>query len=290
MIVHANPASFSFFHILKLSLSNNSLSQDESESLTISVSTAFNPRSHDEEPNLIFCSSDGVVFYVNYDVIVKASSTAFQERINDPSLASVEIPADSMKIVPISEPSSVLNLMLHALYGTPSAQHSPTFETLVAAVNNMPLYGIDPKAHISRSSHLYGTLVAYAPLYPLELYTLAAHFDLYDLAVATSSHLLSCQLSTITDEMAERMGPLYLKRLFNLHNNLFDTLKQILLSPPLPHGPTKICSFEDQRRLTRAWALASAHLAWDTRPGTQIQVSKTNFLFFFFFLTAVSGC
>jgi len=32
------------------------------------------------------------------------------------------------------------------------------------------------------------------------------------------------------------------------------------------HGPTPLCDFTEQKRLTRAWALAAAYLAWDARP------------------------
>lgn len=67
--------------------------------------------------------------------------------------------------------------------------------------------------------------------------------------------------------MAERIGAVYLKRLFFLHFGRAEALKRILLPPPHPHAPTPSCDFSDQKKLTRAWALASAYLAWDTRPG-----------------------
>jgi hypothetical protein len=49
-------------------------------------------------------------------------------------------------------------------------------------------------------------------MFPLQLYALAAHYDIFDLAVPTSSHLLSFPLSRLSDEMVERMGAIYLKR------------------------------------------------------------------------------
>lgn len=66
---------------------------------------------------------------------------------------------------------------------------------------------------------MYTLLMAHAPLCPLDLYALAASYDLYDLAVAASSHLLSMTLAMLTDEMAERIGPIYVKRLFFLFTN-----------------------------------------------------------------------
>jgi len=109
-------------------------------------------------------------------------------------------------------------------------------------------------------------LLSQAPLYPLDVYTVAAKHDLHDLAVSTSPHLLSFQLYTLTDEMAEAMGPKYLRKMFFLHIGRSDALKRLLLQPPHPHAPTPWCDFTDQKTLTRAWALASAYLAWDARP------------------------
>lgn len=138
----------------------------------------------------------------------------------------------------------------------------------MAAVNRLPVYGIRPKSRIAPKMPLYTLLLSHAPLCPLELYALAACYDLYELAVATSSHLLSMPLSTLTDEVAERIGPIYLKRLFFLHFGRSEALKRVLLPPPHPHAPTSRCDFSDQKRLTRAWTLAAAYLAWEVRPGT----------------------
>ncbi|TFK68539.1 hypothetical protein BDN72DRAFT_898032 [Pluteus cervinus] len=229
----------------------------------ISISTAFNPETHSTEPDLAFSSSDNVLFYVDTKVLAKASPQAFQSLISAPPLH--ETPPGSMRIVLIQEASPVLNVMLHVLYGTSCARHSPTFEVLADAVNHMPLYKISPTTHITPSSHIYSTLVAYAPVYPLELYALAGHHHLYELAVATSSHLLSYQIPSMSEETAQRMGSLYLKRLFDLHLNRFNALREMLLRPPHPHLPTKECSLADQGALRRAWALASAYLAWEAR-------------------------
>ncbi len=88
-------------------------------------------------------------------------------------------------------------------------------------------------------------------------------------SVADSNFLprLSYHLPGLTDELVDRIGPRYLKRLFFLHMGRADALKRILLPPPHPHPPTLWCDFEEQKRLARAWALASAYLAWEARPG-----------------------
>jgi hypothetical protein len=167
----------------------------------------------------------------------------------------------------VPDSSAVFNVVLHTLYGTSSAHNSPSFDTLTTAVDRMPFYDIDPKDYITRQTPLYQLLLSHAPLYPLQLYSLAGRHELEDLAVASSSHLLSFPISSLRDEMAMQMGATYLKRLFCLHFNRVNALKQILLAPPHPHPPTNECDFGQQKALTRAWALVSAHLAWDARPG-----------------------
>jgi hypothetical protein len=188
------------------------------------------------------------------------------------------------RLIPVPETSTVLNIILHVLYGTSSAQHSPTFDALTTAVDRMPFYDLVPKQHIIPRTPLYDLLLTHAPLFPIQLYTLAGHHELYGLAVATSSHLLSYPLANLPEEMAERMGALYLKKLLCLHLDRFNALKDILLSPPHPHPPTKECSFTEQKKLTRAWALVAAYLAWDARPGTPLVYNSSLYASAFFCL------
>ena len=67
--------------------------------------------------------------------------------------------------------------------------------------------------------------------------------------------------------MAKEVSPVYLKRLFFLHYGRADALERILasLSSSHPHPPTRECDRTEQRKLSRAWVLASAYLAWDAR-------------------------
>lgn len=236
----------------------------------VSVSTAFHPGAHDVHADTIFASSDSVLFYVSSEVLKGASHNAFS-RIFEGARTERNTSESNLAqgiMIPVPETSAVLNVILHMMYGSSAAQHSPAFETLTTVVERMSCYDLHPKNFIFPRAPLYELLLAYAPLFPLPLYTLAGHHDLYDLAVATSSHLLSYPLSNLTDEVVEQMGALYLKKLMCLHLERFNALKQILLQPPHPHPASKECSFMDQRRLTRAWALVAAYLAWDARPGT----------------------
>jgi len=232
------------------------------EQTVISVSTSFFPGAHVAGNDICLSSSDAVLFYANSQVILAASDHAFSTILSG-QLSDMKY-RDT--IINIPQEAAVLNVILHALYNISCAHHAPPLQTLLTAVSEMPLYDINPKKHVIPGTPLYMILLSHAPLHPIDVYSLAAHFDLEDLAVNSSSHLLSYPLSSITDEVAQRMGVLYLKRLMCLHLGRNAALKNILLIPPPPHPPTKECTFSDQKKLTRAWALVSAYLAWDARP------------------------
>ncbi|EPQ52882.1 hypothetical protein GLOTRDRAFT_80112 [Gloeophyllum trabeum ATCC 11539] len=243
------------------------------EGLTISVSTAFYPGAAVDPlpPDLILASADSVFFYVHSNRLLRCSQNGFN--------ASLPIPLTEMytgdcPILAATETSTVLNIVLHAIYDLPFEQYSPTSECLVGAVQSLHKYGAVLKQLVVPSTPLYQHLMSVAPLNPIDIYTIAAQFELEELAVATSSHLLSFSLSSISDEMAIRMGPLYLKRLFFLHLGRLDALKRILLPPPPPHPPTNACNFADQKQMVRVWALAVAYLAWDARPDLPITTIK----------------
>jgi hypothetical protein len=239
----------------------------------VSVSTTFYPGANNDAlpADVLLQSSDSVFFYVHSHVLLGASENGFCSMLPAPS------PKDENHFGPIltvPESSAVFNIVLHTIYDMSCAHYSPSFEHLVAAVHSLKSYGISLNTRIAPSTPLFTLLLARAPLHPLELYALAAYYDLNELAISTSSHLLSFQLSSLTDVMAERIGPVYLKRLFFLHFGRVDALKRLLLSPPHPHAPTPWCDFTEQKRLTRAWALASAYLAWDARPGMYHLISE----------------
>ncbi|THV08616.1 hypothetical protein K435DRAFT_814998 [Dendrothele bispora CBS 962.96] len=231
----------------------------------VSVSTTFYPGAniHSFPPDIALLSADSVFFYVHSQILLSTSNNNFRKLI--PSSPPSKGAAQDL-VIHVPEQSPVLNVILHAVYDMSCAHYSPPFEVLVMAVNSFHDYGIEPRSRIVPSTPLYTLLLSHAPLFPLDVYTLASKYDLYDLAVSTSPHLLSFQLSSLTDEIAVGIGPKYLKRLFFLHIGRSDALKRLLLQPPHPHAPTPWCDFTDQKTLTRAWALASAYLAWDARP------------------------
>ncbi|KAK0206465.1 hypothetical protein DFS33DRAFT_1372765 [Desarmillaria ectypa] len=235
------------------------------ENIFVSVSTTFYPGAQNDAlpPDMTLLSSDSVFFYVHTHVLLGVSNNRFKYLI---PLSTTSNAKEQNVVVHVSETAPVLNVILHTMYRMSCMHYSPPFDTLVAAVHQFSSYGIDVISHISPSTPLYSHLLSHAPLFPIDLYALAACYNLYDLAVSTSSHLLSYHLAGLTDELVDRIGPRYLKRLFFLHIGRTDALRRILLPPPHPHPPTHWCDFEEQKRLSRAWALASAYLAWEARP------------------------
>ena len=218
----------------------------------------------------VFRSTDGVLFYVNASVLLKASKSIFEAFLG----ASLQDKRFRDAILDIPESSSVLNIIIHTIYGLSCAKHSPPFDDIETAVDRMPVYGLMPSTFIKPSSPLFQLLLSHAPVQPIRIYALAGHFGLDELAVQTSSHLLSYELSGLTDDLAKRMGAVYFKRLMCLHINLLDSLKAIILQPPPPHPATDTCDFMEQKKLSRAWALAASYLAWDSRPGTSLSSNR----------------
>ncbi|PPQ97280.1 hypothetical protein CVT26_006673 [Gymnopilus dilepis] len=248
--------------VIAVTQENSVVVDDPSSSLTvidsIPVSTAFHAGGI-PHPNTLFLSSDGVLFYVHDKTLLERCPKAFQGYLSSP----VSEGRGGGRIIQLNAPSAELNVILHALYGTSAAAHSPDTTTLINAVDRMPAFSIPPDSIIRPSTELYGLLLAHAPLRPLDIYALAARYNLSSLASSASTHLLSYDLNTISDDMVKRMGAVYFKRLAVLHLERHRLLKQILLRPPHPHPPTDECGFKEQEKLMRTWALLSAYFVWD---------------------------
>ncbi|KAF7966829.1 hypothetical protein HWV62_36933 [Athelia sp. TMB] len=235
----------------------------------VSVSTTFFPGSPQKssQTDIILLSDDSVWFYVDSDKLLRASDNLFNNLLPSHPTLNGKPDFNFGPIISVPESSRVLNILLHAIYEMSPANYNPSFTDLSRAAYLLPQYGIYIPTALATSppSPLYTLLAAQAKHHPLDLYILAAQLNVHPLASHASQYLHSICLSDISDEEALKIGPIYLKRLFFLHYGRADALKRILLAPPHPHPPTKQCDYLDQRGLTRAWALASAYLAWDSR-------------------------
>lgn len=208
-------------------------------------------------------------FYVHSERLRDASLNGFNSQLpHEPLKPQVAFDDGNQTIIMLSESSQVINVVLHTMYTMSCSHFSPSLDHITQAVDALRKYGVPLKTYVAPNTPLYTLILSRAPLFPIELYAVASENDLLELATAISSHLLSFNLSSLTDEIATKIGPVYLKRLFFLHLGRNDALKRLLLSPPSLHGPLPGCDFTEQKKLTRAWALATAYLAWDARPGT----------------------
>jgi hypothetical protein len=239
---------------------------EERDQTMISVSTTFFPGAElDVLPtDLIILSSDSVFFYVHEHKILATSTNGFNSQLPLKGGGQLE---DAGNILPLHLDSVVLNILLHTIYNISAVHYAPTPDAVISAVESLEEYGLSVQTHLAPATPLYALFLGTAPQAPIEFYAVAGSYDLHHLAIPISSFLLTFSLASLTDELAVKMGPLHLKRLFFLHLGRIEALKRLLLPPPQPHVPIGTCDFSEQKKLTRAWALASAYLAWDVRPG-----------------------
>ncbi|KAI0768792.1 hypothetical protein BD413DRAFT_493744 [Trametes elegans] len=206
-------------------------------------------------PDTSLVSSDAIYFHVHRQQLLACSTNAFGGRLTQ------HTPALSLP-----ESSAALNVVLHTIYGMSCVHTGPPLEDTEAAVGALVKYGL-PVAHLAAPGMpLYQLMLSYAPYRPIEAYALAGHFRLDALAAAVSSHLLAFDVSTLSDALAVKMGPVYFRRLYDLHRARLAALRTIVLRPPARHALTPGCNEEVQQEVSRAWAFASAEIVWNARP------------------------
>ncbi|KAJ3808572.1 hypothetical protein F5876DRAFT_78608 [Lentinula aff. lateritia] len=229
-------------------------------------------------PDLALKSSDSVLFYVHTNLLNSSSTNKFQGHT---------IPTNA-SVVNVPENSQILTIILDIIYRNASAAQdfAPPFpfDILVVAISRLSVYGVDVQAQLNLdrfngdstvpTQPVLQALYSHAMTHPLQLYILAAHYNLESLAIAASSHLLGLHITELTDEQAEAMGPVYLRRLILMQTQREEALKKILLRPPYPHPSTPDCDVLNQKILTRAWPVIATNFAWDIRadmPSTALE-------------------
>jgi len=222
------------------------------------VSTVFSPHASFDpsDPDIIFLSADVAMFYVHRDRIASSSPRWASMVPTTCERAS----AGSLPMVTLPENSVVLDVMLRAIYQLSDPQHNPAIETIVSAVDALEKYGVRIKTLFEPTSQLFKLVLRHAPLRPLETYAFAAQHGLEALAVLVSPYLLSVDISSISDDTAIQIGPIYFKRLIVLQHSRLTSLRGIIYSPPYPHPPMAKCDLFSRTAVSRAWNLASAQL------------------------------
>ncbi|KAG8706923.1 hypothetical protein FRC11_007844, partial [Ceratobasidium sp. 423] len=282
--------------------------------LSIST-TFFPGAPETENSDLWLSSSDGVFFFVQRSRLLEGSSNLFgglllimDEKkkpakvvpsvhespltedisILDPtidlnSISAVEetvfdIPEpenDGPPVIPLCEDAALLNIILLIVYRLPMERYQPDLQLMCRAMSALESYGYRLDNLITPMSEAFRLLMAHSVTHPLVVYALAAGYRLEHLAVASSRNTLGIELSQITDDLATVMGPVYLRRLFFLHLGRGDALKRLLLEPPAGHMALPHCGPDNQKSLTRAWALAVAYMAVEAKPDMHPSILST---------------
>lgn len=174
--------------------------------------------------------------------------------------------AGSLDIVVLPEPSSVVNVMLHTVYGIPCNQYLASIAVLRATLHALVKYGLPPRTYLSRNAVLYALLLAQIPVFPLEVYTLAAEYNIHELAVAASACLIDLDIPSVSDETVTRMGVAYFMRLCALAQRRKDILRALIFVPPVVPAHRDGYIQCDGVAVTPAWSRAVADLVWEATP------------------------
>ncbi|KAL1744098.1 hypothetical protein HDZ31DRAFT_39435 [Schizophyllum fasciatum] len=232
-----------------------------------SVSTAFPPTAdRGPAPDTVLISSDDVQFYISAAALLPRFSSLLPA--SGPPIAGVP----SARAPDAAE---TLNIVLHVAHGRSPAAFSPSVAALAGAADRLPAYGLDARAALAPGQPLHTLLAAQAPLAPMAVYVAAARADAYALAATASAYLLSYPLYTVTDELAEEMGAVYLGRLFMLHRRRLDALKGYLAQAPEQHPERPGCGFAEQATLTKNWLYTTACIMIEAQPDTSAGAIET---------------
>ncbi|PBK90774.1 hypothetical protein ARMGADRAFT_995126 [Armillaria gallica] len=231
------------------------------ESTPQRTSTAFPQQ---ESTNVVLVSFDSVTFYVHSQTVLGASYNNFGFLLQPDR----RVDGDT-GVLQVDEHSEVLNILLHVIYSISCMPYQPSFEVLQTAVERMEHYSM--VVNVQPSTSMFDILSSHTSDNALHLYALAAHFDMYDLAVFASVHLLSVTLSSLTEDMVRRIGPApYLRRLFTLHLGRKEALKRVLITPQRRRHLALTCSAYSQEKFALDWVLNVAQIVSETSPSTYI--------------------
>lgn len=196
-------------------------------------------------------SSDGVCFYVHARSVLRFSANAFNGSLVTP-----------VNTITVTESAAVINIVLNILCEQSCTKYKPAFDDVVATLEALVKYGASLPTLAVMPQPLFALLLFQAPRHAIDAYASAGQYNLEDVAVAIFAHLLAYSISQLTDDLASKMEPVYLKRI-GLHQERLLALKDIVLAPPAKHPATALCNASN---LTTAWAFAAAQLVWDARP------------------------
>lgn len=204
-------------------------------------------------------SSDGIRFYVQRSVLSQNSANSFGGLFGSPHSVAGEVPTFE-----VQEVHATMNVILLALYDLPITAGLAVLDTALSALTKV--YEVPSKTLLySPTTSLAAAILIHVEDHPLAVYVLAAKHDAYLLAAAASEHLYSLAFSSLSEEDAVQMGPLYLKRLYMLLHGRREALKTLVARPPDQHAPTPgapTCNSSLRARIAQDWTLAAAEIVW----------------------------
>ncbi|KAF9496314.1 hypothetical protein BDN71DRAFT_1374257, partial [Pleurotus eryngii] len=153
----------------------------------VSLSTSCHPLANhcgNLPPDLVSLSSNSVFFYVHSSVICSTSNNIMCSFLTSNSPKNPQA-ADQATI---QYPDGMLNIMLHFINNISPAHNSPLLQAVepsrcIRCGNNVQSY------NQHHESSLATFLAAHAPLYPIEVYALAAPINLHSLTQSASLYL-----------------------------------------------------------------------------------------------------
>ncbi|KAI0741784.1 hypothetical protein C8Q80DRAFT_1196183 [Daedaleopsis nitida] len=221
-----------------------------------------------EPPDVVFVTRDQTQLYTHSRQLHHVSANAWGGL-----LTSLHCPTTFT----VSEDAQTTQLVLHVVYDLPCLHLAPTLETMERVLEALLKYGVAVQHLAAPHTPLYQLLLAHAPSRPIETYALASQYQLEPVTVATSTHLLAFNMLNISDELVEKMGAIYFKRLLDFHAMRRAALKAIILRPPPTHHPTDRCGGHQDRKLRQIWAFGVAALAWGLIPSLSVFALQSAF-------------
>ncbi|KAL1706787.1 hypothetical protein EV121DRAFT_200548 [Schizophyllum commune] len=255
-----------------------------------SMSTAFHLVVTTPPPDAVLISNDNVHFFVKGIRLFPAFRNLLPARgplVSGLPSARGPLGLPSMRGLPVAglpsarapDTAETLNIILHAALNRELVGFAPSVRAVGAALDRFNAYGLDASVLLAPGRPLHKLLASQIPTAPLAVYVVAARADAGALAAAASAYLLAEPVHKISDEVAEAMGAVYLKRLFMLHRRRVDALRELLGRAPGMHakgdgewvheggkGDGEGC--KERGVLARRWDIVTAEIVVNAKPDT----------------------
>lgn len=218
------------------------------------------------KPDIVLVSTEGRLFYAHRDILHHTSVNQFCGLL----LLEGIMCGNVGPCYALAEDSGTINVLLHTVYHLPFTTDVPPLQAVLQAVDALHKYGFPPKRFVAPYTPLFIFLLSQSPRSPMDVFLTATKYGLENLAVIVSSHLLAFPVSEITDEMASKMGAVYLRRLLLLLVSRAEYLRQLLFVLPKSHPRTLTCGFVEQKMLEKEWIVFAAELSGRVRPGMRL--------------------